>query len=402
MNSSKGTKAESVAKANYQRIVVKIGSRLVGGDSNVFNRTLIESLADEIMAMRKAGKQLILVSSGAVLNGMQVLGLSEPPDSLPLKQACSATGQARMMQQYQEIFNSRGVEVAQILISRDGLDNRQRYVNARQTLETLLDLKVLPIINENDTVAIEELGFSDNDHLSALVASKMEADLLVLLSDVDGIYRDRDDPQTLIEEIDEVTPEIEGVVGEVPDQVSQGGMITKLAAAQVANQSGLHAVIANGNNTNVLTQLTEGNGRGTWFRSSQKPLAQRKRWIAFGKRDSGGKVHIDAGARSAILNNGSSLLPSGIYKVEGSFPAGDLVRVWDHLGNEVARGLTFYSSEEIDSVKGKTTTAIVNILGKRKNYEVIHRDNLVMLVEPRFTTSTEDKKDDGKKKKISK
>lgn len=368
---------------HYQRIVVKLGTRLVNSDETHFNTPMISGLAREMVEMTARGREFILVSSGAIGMGMRVLGWKKRPAALAEKQACAAIGQGHLMHCYHGVFGLLGKPVAQVLLTRDGLDVRSRYLHARNTLETLLSLGVVPIVNENDTVSTEELGFSDNDQLSALVACKMDADLLVLLSDVDGLYRDPQDPATLVPEITAVTPELVGLAKGARDHNSVGGMCTKLEAARTCLLAGLHAVIANGHRPGILTELVEGAGRGTWFRGNSCPLSSRKRWIAFGKTASGGRVVVDAGACRALVEEGRSLLPSGIVRVEGRFPSGQLVAVCDETGVEIARGLVNYSSQELSAVKGNSTAAIAALLGKRKSYAAIHRDNLVVLVEAR-------------------
>ncbi len=365
---------------HYRRIVVKLGTRLVNSDDTHFNQLMITALAHEIVEMSSGGREFILVSSGAIGMGMRVLGWSKRPGELSEKQACAAIGQGHLMHCYHGVFGALGRPVAQVLLTRDGLDQRSRYLNARNTLETLLSLGVLPIINENDTVSTEELGFSDNDQLSALVACKMDADLLILLSDVDGLYRNPTDPSTLIESIDELTPELTAAAGGARDRYSVGGMSTKLEAARTCLLAGLHAVIANGHAPGILTRLVEGTGRGTWFRGKQAGLSSRKRWIAFAKTGCGGRIVVDAGASKALLQDGRSLLPSGIVRVEGEFPCGQVVAVCDEAGVEIARGLVNYSSQELSAVKGNSTAAIAALVGKRKSYAAIHRDDLVVLV----------------------
>ena len=367
----------------YVRIVVKLGTRLVNdSDAGGFNAPLVEALAGEMVALRETGRQFVIVSSGSIGMGMQLLGLANRPTLLAEKQACAAVGQGRLMNCYSEAFARHGLSVGQVLLTRYGLDDRTRYINARNTLETLLRLGVVPIINENDTVATEELGFSDNDHLSALVACKMDADLLVLLSDVDGVYLDASDPSTMLAEVHEITREIESAARGARDRWSVGGMETKLSAAKMCMQAGTDAVIANGRTPGMLSQLVEGSGRGTWFRTERLPMSHRKRWIAFGKAPSGGRLHVDEGAARALLSEGRSLLPSGVVRVEGSFPAGHVVQVCDGAGRELARGLVDYASDELDRIKGESTETITALLGRRKSYAAIHRDNLVILAEP--------------------
>lgn len=365
---------------NYQRIVVKLGTRLVNGEGTHFNAPMITALAREMGALAEGGREFILVSSGAIGMGMRVLGWKRRPAALADKQACAAVGQGHLMHCYHGVFGAAGRNVAQVLLTRDGLDSRAGYLHARNTLERLLALGVIPIVNENDTVSTEELGFSDNDQLSALVACKMDADLLVLLSDVDGLYRDARDPGTLVVEADEVTPELFALAGGARDQNSVGGMGTKLEAARTCLRAGLHAVIANGHAPGILTRLVEGGGPGTWFRGHACPLSSRKRWLAFAKAASGGRIVVDEGAEEALVRQGKSLLPSGIVRVEGRFPAGQLVQVCNLAGVELARGLVNYSSEELAAVKGNRTAAIAALLGKRKSYAAIHRDNLALLV----------------------
>ncbi len=368
-----------------RRLVVKIGSALlVDESSGRVRRAWLESLADDIAALKSDGVQVMVVSSGAIALGRNMLGL--PPGALRLeeKQAAAAAGQARLVHSWRAALARRGIAVAQILLTLSDTEIRRRHLNARNTIDALLKLGAVPVINENDTVATEEIRFGDNDRLAARVAQMTSADTLVLLSDIDGLYSA--DPRTaseawLIPEVSRVTPEIEAMAGAAPPGYSSGGMVTKLAAAKIALAAGCRMVIAPGTARNPLAAIIAG-GCCTWFDvgpdggAAPGPRHARKRWIASSLAPAG-RLAIDAGARRA-LGAGKSLLPAGVTAVDGEFERGDAVLVVDAGGETVARGLSAYSSRDAARIIGHKSREIEALLGYRGRDEIIHRDDLVL------------------------
>lgn len=369
--------------AELRRIVVKVGTNLLRGDQEGLNLDLMDALAVQIEQVRRRGIDVILVSSGSVGAGAYVMGFDEPPVDTNARQALAAIGQSRLMHHYKGVFKRHGMKVAQVLLTRNSMDNRKRYLNARTTFETLLEWNVLPIVNENDTVAIEELTFGDNDQLSALIAAKVDAELLILLTDVDGLY-DRPPSEREAQRIPVVhhLRELPQVRYESPSTgtFGLGGMRSKLEAVRLATRTGILTFIGPGRLPGILDKVLDGEDVGTWCEASTRRMPARKRWLALGKRWGGGKVQIDGGAEEALLLGGKSLLPSGVVKVDQEFEAGDLVSVCCSTV-EIARGLVRYSSGELNSVKGMKTSEIAQILGERQSYEVIHRDDMVLFHE---------------------
>lgn len=365
---------------NSKRIVVKVGTSTLTHQTGKLNLLQLEKLVRELADLANQGKQIILVTSGAVGAGVGRLGLSSRPRNLPEKQAAAAVGQGVLLHMYEKIFSEYGQVVAQILLTREDLADRKRYLNARNTFFALLRFGVLPIVNENDTVAVEEIRLGDNDTLSALVAGLVDADLLVLLTDIDGLYDSNPklNPKAkLIPVIEEVTAEIEAMAGGAGSQFGTGGMGTKLMAAKVAMSSGIPMVIANGEYDKILHDILTADFKGTLFLPKEVRLHTKKRWIAFGS-DLQGRIYVDAGAQKAIAENGKSLLPAGITKVEGDFEPGNVVGLWGPEGLEFARGIVNYCSDDIKKILGKNTQEIQSILGHKDYDEVIHRDNLVV------------------------
>ena len=364
---------------NAKRIVVKIGSNLLT-EKNRLNLEMLEKIVDQLASLHKKNKEIILVTSGAVASGMGKLNLKRLT-SIPQKQAAAAVGQNLLMGIYEKLFKKKGCFIAQILLTSEDVQNRERYLNVRNTLLTILHYKAIPIVNENDTVAIDEIKFGDNDTLSALVAGKVEADLLIILTDTKGLYTT--DPKRkgkkgrLIEEVSEITPQLERMASGPGTLRGIGGMVTKLRAARIARSSGIAMVIADGRRRNVIKRILAGERLGTLFLPKER-LKSRKRWIAFGVVLKG-KIKVDEGAEEAISKRGKSLLPSGIIKVKGRFSIGDGVSIIDKEGEEFARGIVSYSSGEIEKIMGKKTQKIEKILGYKDYDEVIHRDNLVIL-----------------------
>jgi len=370
--------------SKVKTIVVKIGTSLLTGPSG-FDGQVLEEIVKELCQLKRERQlNILVVSSGAIGCGMTALGLKERPKLLPLKQATAAVGQANLMHYYETLFRTYGggLRSAQVLLSASDLDNRETYLNIRNTLHALFTLKnVIPIVNENDSVAIEELKFGDNDTLAARVSAKISADLLIILSNVDGLFdadprRNRE--ARLIREVKAITPELEALAGDTEEQTSVGGMVTKLTAARIACAAQVRTVIANGRRPNILHDTLSGQGVGTTFFSSRGALSHRKRWIAFG-RSSRGVICIDDGARNALQRQGRSLLAAGVTKVDGKFRMGDSVRITDAQENDIARGLVNYSSEDIDRIKGCKSSQIQAILGRKDFDEVVHRNNMVVL-----------------------
>ena len=362
-----------------KRVVIKIGSALlVEESSGGIRRRWLEALADDVAALRAEGREVILVSSGAIAVGRRHLGLAAGGLRLEEKQAAAATGQIRLAHAYQEALARHGITVAQILLTLEDTEDRRRHLNARATLATLLKLEAVPVINENDTVATTEIRFGDNDRLAARVAAMIAADALVLLSDIDGLYTadpKLDGEAAHIPEIAELTPEIEAMAGEALPGYSSGGMVTKLAAARIAVGAGCRMAIADGRRLNPLAAIAEG-ARCSWFLPAGSPRNARKKWIA-GALKPVGSLIVDDGALKALAG-GKSLLPAGVVAVEGSFDRGDAVRVLDRAGREVARGLSAYSASDAQRIMGHKSREIETLLGYRGRDEMIHRDDLVV------------------------
>jgi len=362
-----------------KRIVIKIGSTLlVDQDHGTVHRKWLNTLGDDIAACIKRGQEVVLVSSGAIAIGRRHLGLPDGELKLDDNQAAAATGMVRLAHAYEEVLSGVDLTVGQVLLTLEDTENRRRYINARNTLEALLRLGAVPLINENDTVATDEIRFGDNDRLAARVAAMISADVLVLLSDIDGLYTA--DPHTdpsaaIIPEVSEITPEIEAMAGAVHRGDSKGGMVTKLAAAKVCLANGCRMVITNGKDMHPLKRLEDG-AVTTWFLPSATPQTARKRWIS-GALSPAGSVTLDDGAVRA-LGAGKSLLPAGIVAVDGDFQRGDAVILKAPDGRELGRGLVAYSAADAKRIIGYKTSEIESLLGYRGRDEMIHRDDLVL------------------------
>ena len=364
---------------NARRFVLKVGSRVLTAKGRTLSQTVFDRLAREMSLAKKGGYEPVLVSSGAIAAGMGRLSMLEKPKTMPQKQAAAAIGQSALMWNYERAFSFFGEKVAQVLLTRDDLSNRNRYLNARNTLLTLLDFSVIPIINENDTVVVQEIKFGDNDNLSALVTNLVNADLLIILSDIDGLY-DRD-PRLhknarLIPRVDHVTPDLEKKATGTLSPIGIGGMVTKLQAARKAALFGVPTILANGLKEGILERVLQGADEGTLFTSEINKLTSRKHWIAF-TLEPAGKIIVDEGAKKAILQKGKSLLPSGVLGTEGKFSVGDPVVLLDPGGHAFAKGLVNYGSSEISKIRGGKTTEIESRLGYKYHDEIIHRDDLV-------------------------
>jgi glutamate 5-kinase len=364
-----------------KRLVIKIGSNILADDKEGLNSKRISSIAYDVTELQNTGYDVVIVSSGAIAAGMKKLGLKVKPRDIKLKQAAAAVGQSSLMWAYERSFADYGKKVAQILLTRDDLSDRKRYINSKNTILTLLSYKIIPIINENDTIATDEIKFGDNDYLASLVSSLVEAEKLVILSDVEGLYTE--DPRQsskakLIKHVEEITPEIENRAGGAGSAVSTGGMYSKILAAKRAVSHGITVHIISGRKEGLLRELMQDRHCGTMFKPRTERLSSRKGWIAYGSRSKGNLV-IDEGAVKALVQGGKSLLPSGVIAVEGDFDTGDAVYCLDSKGNRIAKGLINYSSSEIAKIKGTKTSEIERILGYKYSDEAIHRDNLVLL-----------------------
>jgi glutamate 5-kinase len=364
-----------------QRIVVKVGSSLVTNDGRGLDHTRLVRWAEQIAALAKQGKEVILVSSGAIAEGMQRLGWTKRPAALNELQAAAAVGQMGLIEAYERGFRGHGLHTAQVLLTHADLADRERYLNARGTLRTLLQLKVIPIINENDTVTTDEIKVGDNDTLAALVANLIEADALIILTDQPGLYTADPRKHPNAEFVHEATagdPRLEAMAGGAGSNIGTGGMLTKILAAKRAARSGAHTVIASGREDNVLERLAQGEMIGSQLIARQLPLAARRQWLA-DHLQVAGRLILDAGAVQALAGQGKSLLPIGVLKVVGEFQRGEVVGCVDPNGRDIARGLVNYSAEEARRIARKPSSEIVAILGYMEEPELIHRDNLALL-----------------------
>jgi len=367
--------------AQCKRIVVKVGSSLVTNQGEGLDIPAIRNWAQQIAALRKEGYSVVLVSSGAIAEGMQRLGWKQRPKSVHELQAAAAVGQMGLIQVYESCFSAYGLHTAQILLTHADLADRERYLNARSTLRTLLTLGVIPVINENDTVVTDEIKFGDNDTLGALVANLIEADALIILTDQIGLYTadPRKDPNATLVSLAQAGDEkLEAMAGGAGSHIGSGGMLTKVLAAKRAARSGAHTVIASGHEIDVLPRLMRGNSIGTLLEAQPLSLNARKQWLADHLQVSG-KVTLDAGAVHALRNEGKSLLPVGITQVSGEFERGTVVAIFDTNGQDIARGLINYNATETRRIAGHPSNEIESLLGYVDEPELIHRDNLILL-----------------------
>lgn len=366
---------------NSKTLIVKVGSSLVTNNGEGLDKQAIAAWAAQISALVEQGKQVVLVSSGAVAEGMQRLGWKQRPTAVNELQAAAAVGQMGLVQMYESCFAKHNLHTAQILLTHDDLRDRKRYLNARSTLKTLLDLGVIPIINENDTVVTEEIRFGDNDTLAALVANLIEADALVILTDQQGLYSADPRKESNAKFINFETAgnlDLEKMAGGAGSNVGTGGMLTKILAAKRAANSGAHSVIASGREADVLIRLCAGEAIGTHLKSSQIKTIAKKQWLADHLRV-GGKLVLDAGAVKVLKTEGKSLLAIGVVDVQGQFERGDVVACVNEAGSEVARGIVNYNSSDASKIKRKASSDIEKILGYVEESELIHRDNLIII-----------------------
>ena len=356
-----------MAKKSFSTIVIKIGSSSLTTPQGKLDLTNLKRFASEIASLIKEKKKVVIVTSGAIVCGAERLGRGKPR-TIPEKQAAAAVGQSRLMRQYDKAFEEFGITTAQVLLTRDAIADRERYLNARNTFATLHEEDVVPIVNENDTVAIDEIKIGDNDNLAALTASLIGADILILLTDVDGFYmKNEEGVSFLVPEIKEITRDVEDAAGHPSTQLGTGGMITKIQAAKICSDAGTHLAIIHGRREGLIKKVIDGDKAGTLFYPRASKLESRKRWLAHGLEKEGILI-IDSGAESALLKNKKSLLPVGIISIKGKFQTGALVAIADENEKEIARGLVNLSSEELQKA-----------LGKKGVGEAVHRDNLVIL-----------------------
>ena len=366
-----------------KRVVIKVGTNLLTDLESGINEGWIARFAASISVLHSAGVQIAIVSSGAIGAGVAALKLKRRPSTMPGKQAAAAVGQPLLMGAYDRAFRPHGIPIGQVLLTRDDLALRSRFVHAKQTFADLFARGVVPIINENDTVAVEEIKLGDNDNLSAIVANLLGADLLILLSDIDGLYSDdphRAPEAELIPVVERLTAHIERSARKSASDLGTGGMITKLQAARTSTAAGIAMIIAGGHRPEILGEISTGNFRGTLFLPAKTPLTIKKNWIGFVSRTRGAVV-IDAGACTALTRKHSSLLPSGVIDIIGVFDTGDTIAVRSVSGEEIARGITGFSSHDVARIKGLRTDAVERLIGRRASFEIIHKDNLAILIE---------------------
>lgn len=368
----------------YQRLIAKFGTNLLTGGSGKLDIDIMSSLVGEVARLHQQGHEIIIVSSGAVAAGREKLGFAQEQKDIPFKQVLASVGQSQLMNTYEQLFRKHNIIVAQALLTKSDLIDRAGYLNARNTLLALIELGVICIVNENDVVATDELGeltFGDNDNLSAMVANLVDADLLALLTDIDGLYNA--DPTcnpeaTLIPRIDKIDDEIERAAGDTSSSCGVGGMITKLEAAKLATTSGVTVVVANGQKPEVLTQIVLGKNVGTIFPSRTSKMESKKRWMLSGLACKG-KLTVDDGAVQALKKQNRSLLPAGVMAVEGEFQRGDVVNIYDSKGTHLGCGIPNYDAKDIAVIKGAKSEQITGLIGHEYGDELIHRNNMVLI-----------------------
>ena len=368
--------------SNVSKIVIKIGTRVLTNGDGLLDKNRIMGLSKQVVDLRLRGFSVVLVSSGSIGAGISALGLQKRPGILPELQATAAIGQGKLIEIYNKCFEKHGYHAAQLLLTRQDFEDRQRYLNTCNTLHSLLNFKTIPIINENDTISVDEITFGDNDILSALVTNLLQADLLILLSSVDGLYTTPPTPGkrcSILSVVDSISDDIKRLAFKQKTKEGVGGMESKLEAANIATGSGEAVIIANGMQSGILSKIMNYDDVGTLFVPYNKKITSRKRWIGFTVKPKG-RVYIDEGALGALQKKGKSLLPSGVVKIDGKFVKGDVVSVVDVVEKrEIARGLMNYSADEVQKVKGLRTSLIKKTLGSKPYDEIIHRDNMVLL-----------------------
>jgi glutamate 5-kinase len=377
-------KVKESTKTAYRRIIVKLGTSLLTGGSDYLNREVMANLVAQLAKLHQEGREIIVVSSGAIASGRYKLGLAKKVKGIPYKQVCFSVGQSRLMNVYEQLFDPHGITIAQGLLTKNDLVDRSGYLNTRNTLLALLELGVICIINENDMVAVDEIHdakFGDNDNLSAMVANMIDADLLIILTEVGGLFTADphiDTKATLIPEIEKIDFEIEHLAGDTAGKLGTGGMMTKIEAARLATASGVSTIIANGRTADVLIKIASGERLGTLFKPVTGKLDSRERWMLSGLSTKG-KLIVDTGATEALKKQNRSLLAAGIKQVEGSFQRGDIVDIYDITGIHLGAGITNYSAHDIEAIKGMHSQKIATLIGCDYGAEVIHRNNLVIL-----------------------
>jgi len=364
-----------------KRVLIKIGSSVLSNPATIINFNAFASLVEQVAWLKSKGYEVVIVSSGAIAIGVHKLGLKQRPQNIPLKQAAAAVGQTGLMENYDRFFKEKNLKVAQVLLTDLILKNRSRFLNARNTLFTLLELGIIPIINENDSVVVDEIKLGDNDNLASITTNLIEADLLIILTDQDGLFETnpkKDKDARLIPLVKKITRKVEGFAGESTSSQGVGGMATKVAAAENATKYGIPVIIANGLTPNILKSIFQGNEAGTLFLPQKSKLPSRKHWIACTLKPKGSLI-IDDGAQEAILKKRKSLLSIGIINLKGNFKFGDSVCIVDKKQKEIARGLVNYSSSELKKIIGISSKEIKQILGYKHYDEVVNRDDLVVL-----------------------
>jgi glutamate 5-kinase len=385
MTMPKQTNQQQPAQAKYRRVVVKAGTNVLTGQGNTLNREAMASLSSQIASVRKAGVDAILVTSGAISAGREVVKKAYDAKSVGVSQMLAAVGQSRLMHAYQGLFSAHGVVVAQALLTQQDVEDRRGYLNVRNTFSALLGNQIVPIVNENDVVNTEEINqnrFGDNDTLSALVANIVDADLLLILSDVAGLYSsdpNRDSNAKLIERVESVDANVLALAEEHHSSTTRGGMQSKLLAARRATAAGVDVVIASGTEADVVTRIVAGESIGTLFPATASQVESRKRWLLSGTADSGGVLVVDDGAVKAVRTQDKSLLPAGVRDVKGEFHRGDVIAVTEPGGIRIAVGITNYDAADLRSIKGAKSGDIASLLGHSYGEEAIHRNNMVVL-----------------------
>ncbi|MHC4276978.1 MAG: glutamate 5-kinase [Planctomycetota bacterium] len=365
--------------SGVKRLVVKVGTGVITTKDGLLDADQVANISRQVIGLKRRGYEVVIVSSGSVGAGMGELGMRKRPATLPDIQATAAVGQSKLIGAYDECFKQEGLHAAQVLLTREDLEDRNRYLNTCNTINALFHLGVIPVINENDTVSVDEISFSDNDMLSVVVTNLLRAELLVMLSSVDGLYERPDEGAGLVPLVKEITAETKSLASGSKTHLGMGGMESKLKAARMATNSGEAVIIANGRTPDVLSKIMDGEELGTLFLPARKKLKSRKRWIGFALRPKG-KIYVDDGAFTALAKRGKSLLASGIADVDGAFDRGDVVSICV-VGDkaEFARGLTNYSSTELMKIKGQSSASIKKTLGTKPYDEVVHRDNMVLV-----------------------